>query len=243
MQLNSNLVTSLAFKTAGIVLIASTLVNIIFAALPYQPGDVKWWAQLGIELLGRGFFSLVGVVFLMAGKWLENINKESGRGDHQNWFFLSALISVIFGLIYLAIIPFQIIAANQDRDKAFTNMNQELGRTEAAIKERLSVFEDKAKVQQQIAALDQQIKSGQVQGPELETFKQEKALYEKLSADPNELKRKSTELLGQINQKRQSVTNQITIDLFRTGIRASLFSLLLATGHIFIGFAGLRHRR
>jgi hypothetical protein len=243
MQFNSSLVTSLAFKTAGMVLIISTIMNVILATLPYQLNEVKWWAMVGAELLNRGFYSLVGIVFLIVGKWIETLSKESGRGGNQNWFFPAAVASVVFGIMYLAVIPFQIIAANGDRDKAFDEINQKFGRTEAAIKERLSVVEDKTKAQQQIAALDQQIKSGQVQGPNLETLKQEKALYEKLSADPTELKKKSAQLLGQIDEERKFVTNQVNANLFKTGIRGSLFSLLLAAGHLFIGFTGLRHKQ
>ncbi len=241
MQFNSNLVTSLALKTAGIVLITSTLVNVIFAIFPYQISDTKWWHMVGIELLGRGFFSLVGIVFLMVGQWLENLNRESGRSG--NWFFISALISVVFGITYLAIIPSQLVTANQERDKALAEMTQELGGAEAKIKEKLSMFQDKAKVQQELAILDQQIKSGQIPPAELENFKKEKALIEQLNANPAQLKKKTDEFLGQLNQKRQLTSNQITANLLKTGIRASLFSLLLAAGHIFIGFTGLRHRR
>jgi hypothetical protein len=243
MQFNSSLVTSLALKTAGLVLILSTVVNVIFASLPYQLGDINWWAFAGAELLSRGFNPMIGIVFLIVGKWIETLAKEAGRGSSKNWFFLSAVTSIVFGLVYLAVIPFQVVVANTDRNKMFDQINQELGQKEDEFKAAFNVLEDKTKSQQQIAAMDQTIKSGQVQGAVLDRLRQEKALYEQLSADPTERKKQFTKGLGAIVEKRQLATNQVNTNLFKTGIRASLFSLLLAAGHLFIGFTGLRHKQ
>jgi hypothetical protein len=242
MQFNSSLVTSLAFKTAGLVMILSTVVNVLLATLPYQLSDITWWAATGAELLNRGFFSLVGIVFLTVGHWIETVSKESGRGGNKNWFFWSALISTILGVMYLAVIPFQILVANNLRDKGFDQINQGVGKEEEKIKTAFGILDDKTKSQQRIAELDQQIKSGQFQGNDLNLLNREKVLYEKLSSDPIERKKEMTRSMSRISEERQSATNQVNANLFKTGIRASLFSLLLAAGHIFIGFTGLRHK-
>jgi hypothetical protein len=242
MQFNSSLVTSLAFKTAGMVLIVSTVVDIIFAFLPYQFSESSWWIVATSEVVNRGLLPLVGIVFLTAGEWIETISRD-GKRTNANWGLATAWFSVFLGLVFLVITPFQAWSGNSERDKTVLDINKRVSETEAQIKKELDVIKDKGKIDQQLAEWDKQIKSGQLQGQALEQLKTQRDKLSQLSGDPAKLSQQSTQFLEGLRKQQQDANNQATARMWKTGIRTSLASLLLAAGYGFIGFTGLRGRK
>jgi hypothetical protein len=242
MQFNISLVTSLAFKTAGVVLIISTIVDVIFALLPYKFNDSSWWVVATSELVNRGLLPLVGIVFLTAGEWIENISRDGKRADGK-WGLVTAWFSVVLGLLFLVITPFQAWSGNSERDKTVADINKRVGETEAQINRELGIIKDKGKIQQQLAEWDKQIKGGQLQGQALEQLKAQRDKLSQLSADPAQLSQQSTQFLEGLRKQQQDANDQAIVRMWKTGIRSSLASLLLASGYSFIGFIGLRGRK
>jgi len=111
------------------------------------------------------------------------------------------------------------------------------------IKKELDVIKDKGKIDQQLAEWDKQIKSGQLQGQALEQLKTQRDKLSQLSGDPAKLSQQSTQFLEGLRKQQQDANNQATARMWKTGIRTSLASLLLAAGYGFIGFTGLRGRK
>jgi hypothetical protein len=242
--MNTTQVTSLALKTASMVLIISTIVDIAFTLLPYQLGDGKWWFAASAELVNRGLLPLVGIVFWLIADWIESVSKETSGRSNITWSKIITFFALFLGAIFLIIVPFQTIISNSDRDKTMTMSREEGTAMEAKIDKRVKeITGDKAKmqqVQQQIAEMDKAIKSGQVQGEELGRIKASKAELEKLTGDPSKIKESA---MGDLRRRQKELEGAATANMWKTGIRASLASLLLSAGYSFIGLTGLRGQK
>ncbi len=242
--MNTTQVTSLALKTASMVLIISTIVDIAFTLLPYQLGDGKWWFAASAELVNRGLLPLVGIVFWLIADWIESVSKETSSRSGNTLAKFINFFALFLGAIFLVIVPFQTITSNSDRDKTLTMSREEGTAMEAKIDKRVKeITGDKAKmqqVQQQITEMDKAIKSGQVQGEELVRIKASKAELEKLTGDPGKIKESA---MGDLRRRQKELEGAATANMWKTGIRASLASLLLSAGYSFIGLTGLRGQK
>jgi hypothetical protein len=214
--MNTSLVTSLALKTASMVLIISTIVDIGFALLPYQFGEARWWAEATAYLVRNGLLPLVGIVFWATAEWIETVSKDSSGRSGGALSQAVTVLAAILGLLYLIIVPYQAWSGISERDKA---------------------------IQQQITDWDNQIKSNKLQGAELEALKQQKKQLEQLSSDTSGLKTKSEQTIAKLKKDKEAADNQATAIMWKSGIKNSLSSLLLAAGYSFIGFNGLRRQK
>jgi hypothetical protein len=242
--MNTTQVTSLALKTASMVLIISTVVDIAFTLLPYQLSDGKWWAAATAELVNRGLLPLVGIVFWMISDWIESVSKDgSGRGS-SGFTKAITILSLLLGAIFLVIVPFQTWSSNADRDKTLSLSREEGSAMEAKIDKRVKeITGDKTKmqqVQQQIGEMDKAIKSGQVQGEDLNRIKASKAELERITGDPTKVKENA---MADLRRNQQNLESAATANMWKTGIRASLASLLLSAGYSFIALNGLRGQK
>jgi hypothetical protein len=241
--MNTSLVTSLALKTASMVLIISTIVDIAFTILPYQPGDGRWWSVATSELVNRGLLPLVGIVFWLIADWIETVSKEASGRRAGNLTLGITLLSLVLGVAFFVIVPFQVWTGNSERDKALTSNKARVAELEARIKQELAIISDKGKIQQQIAEWDKQIKEGKIQGQDLAKVKSDRANLEQMAADPAKVKAKSDEVLGNIRKQQQEAESQANALMWKTGIRTALASLLLSAGYSFIGLTGLRGQK
>jgi hypothetical protein len=241
--MNTSLVTSLALKTASMVLIISTIVDIGFALLPYQLGESVWWANATSYLVRNGLLPLVGIVFWAVAEWIETVSKDSsGRSGGSLSQFIT-IVAAVFGLLFLIIVPFQAWSGMSERDKAISKNKEQVAGFETRIQNELKILNDKTKIQQQITDWDNQIKANKLQGSELESVKQQKKQLEQLVADPTKLKAQSEKALTDLKKQQQDADSQATAIMWKSGIKNSLSSLLLAAGYSFIGFNGLRRQK
>jgi predicted PurR-regulated permease PerM len=241
--MNTSLLTSLALKTASMVLIISTIVDVGFTVLPYQLGESAWWAAATGVLVKNGLMPLVGIVFWIASEWIESVSKDSNGRSGGTLSQLITVLSVIFGLLFLLIVPFQTWNGISERDKAIAKTKEQVAGLETQIQNELKILNDKTKIQQQITEWDNQIKGNKLQGTQLESIKAQKTQLEQLIADPAKLKTKSEEAVKGLKKQQQDADNQATGIMWKSGIRNSLSSLLLAAGYSFIGYNGLRRQK
>jgi hypothetical protein len=242
----SSFLTPLALKTAGAVLILSSLIDLIFMLwLPPEnlvlTGD-RWWLYATSQLVDRGLLPLVGISFVVAGDWIRIVSTEDG-GDRGNaWRVGTFGLASLLGLIFLLIIPFQVMTTNEIRATDFKKIDTEFTQSEKTLKSNLEQIKalGKDKVKEQIAAIDKEITSGRSQGEQLAGLQVTRTKLQLLLSDPKKFDQESQQTIGQIQTRRQEVETQVTKRMFQTGIRTSLASLLLAIAYITIGWTGLR---
>ena len=112
----SSFLTPLALKTAGAVLILSSLIDLVFM-LVFPPENLvldggRWWLYATSQLVDRGLLPLVGIAFMVTGDWIKIVSTEDG-GDRGNiWRIGTFVLASLLGLIFVLIIPFQLSTTN-----------------------------------------------------------------------------------------------------------------------------------
>jgi hypothetical protein len=246
----SSFLTPLALKTAGAVLILSSLIDLIFM-LRFPPEnlvleDNTWWLYATNQLVDRGLLPLVGIAFVVAGDWIKIVSTEDG-GDRGNaWRIGTFSLASLLGLIFVLIIPFQLMTTNEIKDRDTKKISTQFVEIEQKIKTNLqqigSQSPDKIKEQlkQEIASIDKNIKEGKVPSESIANVQGQKAKLESLLADPSKISQESEQNLQQLQKQKKQLETQADERMLKTGVRTSLASLLLAIAYIAIGWTGLR---
>lgn len=242
----SSFLTPLALKTAGAVLILSSLIDLVFMLI-FPPENLvldggRWWLYATSQLVDRGLLPLVGIAFMVTGDWIKIVSTEDG-GDRGNaWRIGTFVLASILGLIFVLIIPFQLSATNDFKTQELGKINKEVTQIEAGIKNNLKQInaQSKDKLKEQITAIDKELKSGQIPPERLTNLQITKSKLELLLNDPKKFAAESEQNLQQLQKQKQKVETQASERMLKTGVRTSLASFLLAIAYITIGWTGLK---
>jgi ABC-type multidrug transport system fused ATPase/permease subunit len=235
----SSFLTPLALKTAGAVLILSSLIDLIFMLwLPPEnlilEGD-RWWLYATSQLVDRGLLPLVGISFVVAGDWIRIVSTEDG-GDRGNMWRVGTFgLASLLGLIFVLIIPFQLMTTNDIKAQDVKKFDAVQTNIKNNIKQISSQGKDKIK--EQITLIDKEIQTGTSQGERLAGLQNTKSKLQLLLSDPKRFEQESQK---ELQSQKQTVEAQTSKRMLQTGVRTSLASLLLAIAYITIGWAGLR---
>lgn len=235
--------TALALKTVGLIIIVSSLVNIIILPIPYNLLQRNWQLAFATQVADQGIYPLVGIAFLLAGYWVSNnegaapTQRKSSGQDLRFWAFL---LSSLLGLIFLLLVPLHfsniLLQSNQELDQIKQQTTQAQTQLDSETQQVNALLNDP----QKLAELDKVIESGKVQGPQLA---QAQALREQLQGfkkDPKALKQRIDAKKAEITNKKQEAENLTKTNALKSGLRTCLISLLLAIGYITVGWTGLR---
>lgn len=235
----SSFLTPLALKTAGVVLILSLPIDLAFTLL-FVPETVgadptQWWLMATSQLAQRGLLPLVGIAFIAIGDWIEIVSTEDGGSRGNGWRIGVFSLSSLLGLIFLMIIPFQLLTTNTLQNQKLKTIDDTVAQRKAEVKSQ-----NKDKIQQQITAIDAEIKSGRVQGQAANDLKNTRGNLELLLNDPKKLAQEVDNIVKQLDKEKQKAQAQVSNEVLQTGIRTSLTSLPLAIAYTTIGWMGLR---
>lgn len=242
----SSFLTPLALKTAGAVLILSSLIDLVFM-LCFPPENLvlegsRWWLYATSQLVDRGLLPLVGIAFVVTGDWIKIVSTEDGGDRGNTWRIGTFTLASLLGLIFILIIPFQIMTTNDFKSQDLKKIGDEVTKLEQGIKSNLQQInaQSKDKIRAQITTIDNELKSGQAQGERLAGLQLTKSKLELLLADPKKFAQESEQNLQQLQKQKQKAETQASERMLKTGVRTSMASLLLAIAYITIGWTGLR---
>jgi hypothetical protein len=242
----SSFLTPLALKTAGVVLILSSLIDLIFMLI-FPPENLvldggRWWLYATSQLVDRGLLPLVGIAFMVTGDWIKIVSTEDG-GDRGNiWRIGTFVLASLLGLIFVLIIPFQLNATNDFKAQELGKISKEVTQIESGIKNNLKQINAQSKdsIKTQIAAIDKELKGTQIPPERLTNLQITKSKLELLLNDPKKFAQESEQNLQQLQKQKQKVEAQANERMLKTGVRTSLASFLLAIAYITIGWTGLK---
>ncbi len=242
----SSFLTPLALKTAGVVLILSSLIDLIFMLI-FPPENLvldggRWWLYATSQLVDRGLLPLVGIAFMVTGDWIKIVSTEDG-GDRGNiWRIGTFILASLLGLIFVLIIPFQLNATNDFKAQELGKISKEVTQIESGIKNNLKQINAQSKdsIKTQIAAIDKELKGTQIPPERLTNLQITKSKLELLLNDPKKFAQESEQNLQQLQKQKQKVETQANERMLKTGVRTSLASFLLAIAYITIGWTGLK---
>jgi hypothetical protein len=244
----SSFLTPLALKTAGAVLILSSLIDLVFG-LWFPPNEFleslrqqglvlegsRWWLYATSQLVDRGLLPLVGIAFVVTGDWIKIVSTEDGGELGNNWRIGTFSLASLLGLLFILIIPFQLITNNDFKTQDLNKIGEQASQVQQSIKGNIQQIDalSKDKVKEQLAAIDKELASGQAQPERLANLQLNKLLL----TDPKKFAQKAEQDLQVQKQKREA---QINTRIVQTGVRTSFASFLLAIAYITIGWTGLR---
>ncbi len=242
----SSFLTPLALKTAGAVLILSSLIDLVFM-LVFPPeglvleGD-RWWLYATSQLVDRGLLPLVGIAFVVTGDWIKIVSTEDGGNRNNLWRIGTFTLASLLGLIFVLIIPFQLKTTNDLKSQELKKISTEVTQIEKGIKGNLEQIkaQSKDKIKEQITAIDKELKSGQMPPDRLNQLQTTKSKLELLLTDPKKFTQESEQNLQQLQNQKQEVEKKANERMIKTGVRTSLASFLLAIAYIVIGWTGLK---
>jgi hypothetical protein len=242
----SSFLTPLALKTAGAVLILSSLIDLVFMLI-FPPENLvleggRWWLYATSQLVDRGLLPLVGIAFMVTGDWIKIVSTEDG-GDRGNISRIGIFaLASLLGLIFVLIIPFQLNTTNEFKTQELKKISNEVTQIEKGIKNNLQQInaQSKDKIKEQITAIDKELKGGQIPPERLTNLQITKSKLELLLNDPKKFAQESEQNLQQLQKQKQKVETQASERMLKTGVRTSLASFLLAIAYITIGWTGLK---
>jgi hypothetical protein len=242
----SSFLTPLALKTAGAVLILSSLIDLVFM-LVFPPENLvldggRWWLYATSQLVDRGLLPLVGIAFMVTGDWIKIVSTEDGGNRGNIWRIGTFVLASLLGLIFVLIIPFQLNATNDFKTQELGKISKEVEQIESGIKNNLKQInaQSKDKLKEQITAIDKELKGGQIPPERLTNLQITKSKLELLLNDPKKFAAESEQNLQQLQKQKQKVETQANERMLKTGVRTSLASFLLAIAYITIGWTGLK---
>lgn len=243
----SSALTPLALKTAGAVLIISSLIDLVFMLVfPPEQLDLrmssKWWLYATSQLVDRGLLPLVGIAFMVTGDWIKIVATEDGGNKGAISRIAIYVLASLLGLVFVLVIPFQLNATNDVKSEELKNIGNEVAQIEKGIKNNLNQInaQSKDKIKEQITAIEKELKSGQSLPDRRTNLQITKDKLELLLNNPEKFKAESEQNLQQLQKKRLEVEDQAGKRMLKTGVRTSLASVLLSIAYITIGWSGLR---
>jgi hypothetical protein len=239
----SSLLTPLALKTAGLVLILSSMVDLLFVLL-YPPAGLsdaadksQFWVYATTQLVDRGLLPLIGICLVIAGDWIKIVSTEDGGGRSNAWRIGIFSFASFLGLMFILTIPFQLYKANESQGQALKDIETQAKLVQSQVQQQLSAPQDKDKLKSELNRIEAQIKGGKVKGEQLIQLQTQKSNLEQLSADPKSISDKANQQIESQKNKAESAAKDAFI---KTGVRTSLSSLLLSIAYTAIGWTGLR---
>lgn len=236
--------TALILKTTGIILILLYLLDCIVLLSSAKFQDTQWLLAFTTQLVDRGFVPMMGFAFLFSGIWVESASSggDTTGGNSKGLRLSALLLSCVLGLVFLLLVPVHVRTTQTAVDEQLKQVAQEATKAEAQL--NTQVQQVKGQVDAQLTALDQAIKSGQLQGDQLTQAQTQQAQLQKLKSDPKALEAQigpsRQQELDKIRNKKQELETQVRDNALRTALRTGLASVLLVIGYVIIGWTGLR---
>lgn len=236
---------AIALKVAGAIAILSALLDFLILLIPPNLTNVQWQLATTTQLVDRGIVPLVGMALLLSGFWVDSLvgrtvaQRKSLATDPRFW--VCGLASLL-GLAYLLLTLLHLNAVRLSSQQALAQVSTEAGEAATQLQQRLST--ELSQQQTQLGALlenedllAQAIQSGQLP-PDIGQYRNNPdGLTEFLQQRADQAQQ---QIETEIGTRRVQAERQVRIEAWRSGIRISVSSLLLAAGYSMIGWLGLR---
>ncbi|MBE9159657.1 hypothetical protein IQ265_22885 [Nodosilinea sp. LEGE 06152] len=235
---------AIALKVAGAIAILSALLDFLILLIPPNLTNVQWQLATTTQLVDRGIVPLIGIALLLAGLWVDNSVGRSAQRKSLTTdlrFWVCALASVL-GLVYLLLILLHLNAVRLSSQTALAQVGTEASQAATELQQRLST--ELSQQQSQLGAvlqneelLNQAIQSGQLP-PDIEQYRNDPdGLTQFLQQRADQAQQ---QIEAEIGTRRAEAERRVRTEAWRSAIRISVISLLLAVGFSIIGWLGLR---
>lgn len=235
---------SLALKAAGGVAIFSALLDYLILLIPPNVTNTQWQLTTITQLVDRGIVPLVGMALLLTGLWVDSrVGRTAiAKGLFTDLrFWVSALASLL-GLMYLLLSILHLSAVYLSSQTALEQVNAEASQAATQLEQQISAQLSQQRPQleavlQNEELLNQAIQSGQLP----QDFQQYRDNPEGLNQFlQQQVEQNRQQIQTEIGTRRTEAERRVKIEAWKSALRTSITSLLLAAGYTLIGWTGLR---
>ena len=254
MKITSNLI-SLILKLVGGILVISGILDYIFAVLPAQWQDLNWKVTLVNGFVDQGIIPLIGISIIFLGWWIEDNHSQAKSSASLRLFIL--IITCLFGLFFLLLIPLHIGNVNKISSDLITQISQKVEQQEVQLEgfigQLQAVSKDPERLKQEVEQRNQVLQAGgviqgqQLSPQQLQLLSNEKEQLQQLldlSGDPEKLKAKLEEmknnLQSKLKEKETEERKKAQNLTLQQSLKTSVLSFILAIAYTVIGWFGLR---
>lgn len=246
--------TSICLKTVGVILVASSLLDFVSLAIPFNPLDAQWQRVFTSQIVDRGIVPMVGMAIILVAYWIES-TLGSSRQSGFDLKFPAFVLSIFFGLLFLILVPLHLNNLRLASSDVLTQLEQQISQAKMQLANEYQQLNQIVKNPQSLSQLDARIKEldtaiaqKQIQGEKL-TSQQIKGLsdtktqlesFSQLAKNPQAFEQRIKELQTQLKQEKSANESRTKTEVLKQGIRTSLNSLMLAVGYLMMGWIGLK---
>lgn len=237
-------------KLVGLILILTFLLDFVILLFPLRPQDKEWQVNFVTQVVDRGTIPMVGLALILAGHWINNIANDTSDNRRpsslSSWSFL---MSSLLGLLFLLVIPLHINNVLQARTQAIQRINQEVTQAETQLQTQIASQQEQFRSQIGNLLQNEQQFNQALQSPQVP--EQFKTLLRQAKANPAALEQLLAQQLNsetirnqgraEIQRRKQEVEQKAQQEVWQTGARIGIRSLLLSIGYIAIGWIGLKN--
>lgn len=247
--------TSLCLKSVGVILIASSLLDYVALAIPFQPLDSQWQNSFTSQVVDRGIVPMVGMAFILVACWIESNLNSSTKKSAFDIRLPAFILSLLLGVMFLILVPLHLNNLRLTTVNALIQIEQKTSEAETKISDQYEQLNDVATDPRRLQQLESKIKdfdtaitSGQFQGQQLNPqqlqrlseTKEQLQSFKELTKNPQALQKKLGELQTQLKEQQLARETKAKTEVFKQGLRTGLSSLMLAIGYLLIGWIGLK---
>ncbi|PSN15394.1 hypothetical protein C7293_07455 [filamentous cyanobacterium CCT1] len=235
---------AIALKVAGAIAILSALLDFLILLIPPNLTNVQWQLATTTQLVDRGIVPLIGIALLLVGLWVDSsvgriTQRKSLTADLRFW---ACALASLLGLVYLLLTLLHLNAVRLSSQTALAQVGTEASQAATELQQRLST--ELSQQQSQLGAileneelLNQAIQSGQLP-PDIEQYRDDPdGLTQFLQQRADQAQQ---QIESEIGTRRAEAERRVRTEAWRSAIRISVISLLLAAGFSIIGWLGLR---
>ena len=248
-QLSS--LVSIAFKTAGIIMIVAAVIDMTILPIPFQLQNREWLLGFVTQVVDRGIIPMLGVALIITGNWVDSLANntvQSGPSLRSVQFWVLILASFL-AAVYMLLTVVHLNNVFTLQNERLTTITERSAQAELQLEEQIDteIGQRRQQVQQLLGddqLREQVISQGLISEEDIQQLREFQDNPEQLNAFFQGLEEQAeglrTEQQTEIGVQREEAQQEARTNAFKSAVRIGLSGILLAIGYGIISWTGLR---
>jgi len=247
-QLSS--LVSLAFKTAGIIMILAAIIDMAILPYPFEQ-DREWLLGFVTQIVDRGIIPMLGIALIITGNWVDSLATNTSQPGPlwRSLQFWALILAAIFAAMYMVLTVVHINNVLTLQNQQLDSIAEQAAQAEQELESRIDqeIGTRRAQIQQLVGneqLREQVIAQGLISEEDIQQLREFEDDPEKLNVFLQGLQEQAeglrTERQTEIGVQREEAQQEARTNSFKSLSRIGLSSIMLAIGFGIIGWSGLR---
>lgn len=242
---------SIAFKTAGIIMILAAIVDMAILPIPFQLQNREWLLGFITQVVDRGIIPMLGIALIIAGNWVDSLANNAAQPgpSWRSLQFWALVLASVLAALYMLLTVVHVSNVLALQNQRLNEIAEQAAQAEQQLDERINA--EIGQRREQIAQLlendelrEQAIAQGLISPEDIEQLRDFQDNPEQLDVFLQGLEEQAsglrTEQQTEIGVRREEAQEEARTNAFKALARIGLSSIMLAIGYGIIGWSGLR---